>query len=84
MLILIHIIIILSNSNSIAYCHFPSAKFFIQSEDNTYLERHLKIGRRLSLSSKSASTDNAEKNNAYQNIDDFNKKTVLKLGQRCI
>ena len=35
----------ISKSNAITYCHFPSAKFFIQWEDKTYLEKHLKIGR---------------------------------------
>jgi hypothetical protein len=64
-------------SNSISYCHFPSAKFYLQSEDSAYLERPLKIGRRLSLSSNSATTDKIEKNNAYQKNGDFNKKWRL-------
>ena len=34
-----------SKKNAITYCHFPSAKFFIQSEDTTYLQQHLKIDR---------------------------------------
>jgi glycosyltransferase involved in cell wall biosynthesis len=67
----------LSKSNSITYCHFPSAKYFIQSEDKAYLEKHLKIGRMLSLSSNSTTIDNTEKNDAHQNIDDFNKKQYL-------
>ena len=33
----------LSKNNAITYCHFPSAKFFIQSEDKAYLEKHLKL-----------------------------------------
>jgi glycosyltransferase involved in cell wall biosynthesis len=37
----------LSKNNAITYCHFPSARFFIESEDKTYLEKHLKIGRML-------------------------------------
>jgi len=35
----------LSKNNAITYCHFPSAKFCIQSEDEIYLEKHLKVGR---------------------------------------
>jgi hypothetical protein len=35
----------LSKNNAITYCHFPSAKSYIQSEDKIYLERHLKINR---------------------------------------
>jgi glycosyltransferase involved in cell wall biosynthesis len=67
----------LSKSNSINYCHFPSAKFFIQSENKAYLEKHLKIGRMFSISSNSTTNDNTEKNNAHQNIDDFDRKKYL-------
>jgi glycosyltransferase involved in cell wall biosynthesis len=67
----------LSKSNSITYCHFPSAKFFIQSENKAYLEKHLKIGRMLSISPNSATNDDIEKNNDHQNIDDFKKKRYL-------
>ena len=41
----------LSKKNAITYCHFPSAKFFIQSEEKAYLEKHLKIARMLSSQS---------------------------------
>lgn len=32
-----------SCSNAITYCHFPSAKTFIDNEDKTFLENHLKV-----------------------------------------
>jgi glycosyltransferase involved in cell wall biosynthesis len=67
----------LSKSNSITYCHFPSAKYLIQSEDKSYLEKHLKIGRMLSLSSNATTTDSIEKNDSHQNIDDHNKKRYI-------
>lgn len=46
----------LSKNNAITYCHFPSAKFFIETEDKAYLEKHLKIYRALSQSSKPTSS----------------------------
>ena len=39
-----------SKKNAITYCHYPSAKFFIQSENKAYLEKHLKIARASSSS----------------------------------
>ncbi len=69
----------LSKNNAITYCHFPSAKFFIQSEDKAYLEKHLKIKRRL-LSSGSI-TDTAYekmgKNNTPYDIINFDIKRYL-------
>ena len=64
----------LSKNNAITYCHFPSARFFIQSEDKAYLEKHLKIGR-ASLNSVTASTN---QHNPRKNSIAFNKKRYLK------
>ncbi len=66
-----------SKSNAITYCHFPSAKFFIQSEDKDYLERHLKLNR---TSITTAFNDEALEKN-YSNIkvyDSFNLPKYLK------
>jgi hypothetical protein len=52
----------ISKSNAITYCHFPSAKFLIQSEDKTYLDKHLKIGR-MALSDPAVATTSADSNN---------------------
>jgi glycosyltransferase involved in cell wall biosynthesis len=35
----------LNANNMIVYCHYPSAKLFIENEDMDYLTYHLKIGR---------------------------------------
>jgi glycosyltransferase involved in cell wall biosynthesis len=63
----------LSKKNAITYCHFPSAKFFIQSEEKAYLEKHLKIARM--LSSQSFTISKTHRNN--RNNVDFNKKEYL-------
>ena len=63
----------LSKKNAITYCHFPSAKFFIQSEEKAYLEKHLKIVRASSSPSSQYPTTDKDHRNT-QNIVDFNKK----------
>jgi glycosyltransferase involved in cell wall biosynthesis len=64
-----------SKKNAITYCHFPSAKFFIQSENKAYLERHLKIARESSSNSLTSDLDQHTTQN--NNIVDFNKKRYL-------
>ena len=44
----------LSKSNAITYCHFPTAKSFIESEDKAYFEKH--IVARVAEASKSSSS----------------------------
>lgn len=34
-----------SRLNTITYCHYPTAKFLIESRDEEYLNRYLKISR---------------------------------------
>jgi glycosyltransferase involved in cell wall biosynthesis len=63
-----------SKSNAITYCHFPSAKFFIESEDKAYFEKHLKIAR-ASLNSVTTSTD---QQNTQKNVMDFDKDRYSK------
>src|SRR5215204_5447111 len=64
----------LSKKNAITYCHFPSAKFFIQSEERSYLEKHLKITRR---SPSSPYLPIGKDHHNTQNIVNFNKKIYL-------
>ena len=63
----------LSKTNAITYCHFPSAKFFIQSEEKAYLEKHLKIARMLSSQSLTIDKDHCN----TLNMVNFNKKRYL-------
>jgi alpha-1,2-mannosyltransferase len=63
-----------SKKNAITYCHYPSAKFFIQSENKAYLEKHLKIAR---ASSSNSLTSDLDQHNTQNNIVDFNKKRYL-------
>jgi glycosyltransferase involved in cell wall biosynthesis len=71
----------LSKCNAITYCHFPSAKYYIQSEYKTYLEKHLKIGRMLlpnSVTTTTTTNEKMEKNNTSYNIpNNFNRKKYL-------
>ncbi len=57
----------LSKKNAITYCHFPSAKSYIKSEDKIYLERHLKINRTSPLNSNDIVL---EKHNSKINVGD--------------
>ena len=66
----------LSKNNAITYCHFPSAKFFIQSEDKTYLEKYLKITR-ASLSNPNATTIIDKERDSTLDIANFNRKKYL-------
>jgi glycosyltransferase involved in cell wall biosynthesis len=63
-----------SKKNAITYCHYPSAKFFIQSENKAYLEKHLKIAR---ASSSNSLTSDLDQHTTQNNIVDFNKKRYL-------
>ena len=64
-----------SKKNAITYCHYPSAKFFIQSQNKAYLEKHLKIARASSSSNSLAM--NLDQHTTQNNIVDFNKKRYL-------
>ena len=82
----------LSKNNAITYCHFPSAKLYIEKEDKPYLEKHLKITRASLSSSKSHSAkpdidtiSTTATNLDYTNIleddtpiDNFDKRQYLK------
>ena len=67
-----------SKNNSIAYCHFSSAKFLIQSEDKEYLEKYLKVARDSpSFSIPTDSNAIKEDNNNQSNAVDFDRKRYL-------
>ncbi len=69
----------LSKNNTITYCHFPSAKFYIQSGDRVYLERHLKVNR--TLPPNTSSNDNKMLEKHHSNVkafDGFNLPNYLK------
>ncbi len=71
----------LSKNNAITYCHFPSAKYFIQNEDKEYLEKHLKVTE---ISTQSTLTTSNNFNNTITEINHsiqkdstaFNKKNI--------
>ena len=56
-----------SKDNAITYCHFPTAKFYIESENRGYLQRDLNIGimSNTSANKNSKKTDNS--NSKYLN-----------------
>ena len=64
-----------SKNNAITYCHFPSARSFIESEDKAYLEKHLKIGR---ISSTNSIASSMEQYNLQKEGTDFDRKRYLK------
>ena len=47
----------LTKNNAITYCHFPTAKYLIDSENNDYLGKHIKIARE-AFSKSSCLADN--------------------------
>jgi hypothetical protein len=56
-----------SKDNAITYCHFPTAKSYIESENRGYLQRDLNIGI---MSNTSANNDSDKTNNS--NSENFN------------
>ena len=72
----------LCKNNAITYCHFPSAKFYLENEEKSYLEKHLKINR--ALTEKDIEETTLSKNNIKDNItersykNNFDKKRYLK------
>jgi len=74
----------LSKNNAITYCHSPSAKSFIESEDKAYFEKHI-VAKTTSSSSfpKSASTSTLDQyphdnNPKSTNNINFNRERYLK------
>jgi glycosyltransferase involved in cell wall biosynthesis len=73
-----------TKNNAITYCHFPTAKYLIDSEKIDYLEKHIKIAREAFSKSSSfadSTTDTtlrAQINQDIQNTDDFDRKKYLK------
>ena len=72
----------LCKNNAITYCHFPSAKFYLENEEKSYLEKHLKINRALTENDIEETTlsKNTKKDNitekSYKN--NFDKKRYLR------
>jgi glycosyltransferase involved in cell wall biosynthesis len=72
----------LCKNNAITYCHFPSAKFYIENEEKAYLEKQLKINRALTENDIEDTTisKNKKKDNFTEKIykNNFDKKQYLK------
>jgi alpha-1,2-mannosyltransferase len=73
-----------TKNNAITYCHYPTAKYFIDSDDKDYLEKHIKIARAaFSRSSSFAdtttdTTSNIQRKQDIQSTDNFDIKKYLK------
>lgn len=67
----------LSKNNAITYCHFPTAKSYIQSGDRIYLERHLKINRAFLQSSNNETVHGKHNSNIHVG-DGFNLPKYLR------
>ncbi len=63
-----------TKDNAITYCHYPSVKYLIQSENLSYLEKHIKIAKTFSASQNYTNASSGDKNLQIQN---FNKKRYL-------
>jgi glycosyltransferase involved in cell wall biosynthesis len=65
----------LSKAIVITYCHYPSAKLFIENKDSNYFEYHLKVNRMhsSSLKSNAGSIINADQSLSY--LSSVNKRT---------
>jgi glycosyltransferase involved in cell wall biosynthesis len=77
----------LSKGNAITYCHFPSAKSFIESEDKAYFEKHI-VARTAEISTSSPFPNHNCSSNAnigvtadehqLNNNSNFNRETHVK------
>ncbi|HZD83019.1 MAG TPA: glycosyltransferase, partial [Nitrososphaeraceae archaeon] len=56
-----------SKDNAITYCHFPTAKSYIESENRGYLQRDLNIGIMSNTSANKNSKKNDNSNSKYLN-----------------
>jgi glycosyltransferase involved in cell wall biosynthesis len=65
-----------SKNNAITYCHYPSAKYFMESDNLEYLEKHIKIAEESSLSENFICTPNSQRYGS-QNIVNFDRKSYL-------
>jgi glycosyltransferase involved in cell wall biosynthesis len=65
----------LSKAIVVTYCHYPSAKSFIENKDSNYFEYHLKVNRMhsSSLKSNAGSIINADQSLSY--LSSVNKRT---------
>lgn len=74
----------LSKNNAITYCHFPSAKSFIEFEDKAYLEKHIVARATSSFPNSVSSTITTSDKHQYtnnpqsSNIINFNREMHLK------
>lgn len=63
----------------ITYCHFPSAKRFIETEDRIYLEKHIKISRmELSSNFEITPSNGLTTHNPQISLNTFDKKNYMK------
>ena len=67
----------LNANNMIVYCHYPSAKLFIENEDMDYLKYNLKIDR---LRSHSISNPEVRSQIAYKNPNQLMSQIVESTG----
>ena len=65
-----------SKNNSITYCHYPSAKYFMESDNLAYLEKHIKTAKEASLSENFICTSNLQIYGS-QNVINFDRKRYL-------
>lgn len=68
-----------SKNNAITYCHYPTAKQFMELENNDYLEKHINIAKKYITASCFVNTNTIHKEtqNADQNTISFDRKRYL-------
>jgi alpha-1,2-mannosyltransferase len=65
--------------NAITYCHFPTAKYFIESENMGYLQRDLNI----SITSANNNNDNENNDNDYKHSTVNNSDALSRREKEC-
>jgi alpha-1,2-mannosyltransferase len=68
-----------SKNNAITYCHYPTAKQFMELENNDYLEKHIDIAKESITASSFVNTNTTDKETQKidQNVVSFNRKKYL-------
>lgn len=68
-----------SKNNAITYCHYPTAKQFMELENNDYLEKHINIAKESFIASSSVNTNTIDKETQKidQNTISFDRKRYL-------
>jgi glycosyltransferase involved in cell wall biosynthesis len=68
-----------SKNSAITYCHYPTAKQFMELENNDYLEKHVNIAKESITASSFVNTNTIDKETqqANQNTISFDRKRYL-------